>query len=99
MSKRETEALIKLVKLNNLYNKMFCLQMFPTALITGNTHILKPSERDPGATMFMMQLAQDAGFPDGTVNVIHGAHAGFCFFNVLKITDFQPCFVLKFTFN
>lgn len=50
--------------------------MFPMALITGNTHVLKPSERDPGATMFMMQLVQDAGFPDGTVNVIHGAHDG-----------------------
>lgn len=54
--------------------------MFPMALITGNTHVLKPSERDPGATMFMMKLVQDAGFPDGTVNVIHGAHDGkdFC---------------------
>ncbi|XP_060573404.1 probable methylmalonate-semialdehyde dehydrogenase [acylating], mitochondrial isoform X1 [Ruditapes philippinarum] len=54
---------------------MIPLWMFPMALITGNTHVMKPSERDPGATMFMMQLAQDAGFPDGTVNVIHGAHA------------------------
>ena len=49
------------------------------ALITGNTHVMKPSERDPGATMFMMQLAQDAGFPDGTVNVIQGAHDGIDF--------------------
>ena len=53
--------------------------MFPMALITGNTHVMKPSERDPGATMFMMQLAQDAGFPDGTVNVIQGAHDGIDF--------------------
>jgi hypothetical protein len=61
--------------------------MFPMALITGNTHVMKPSERDPGATMFMMQLAQDAGFPDGTVNVIHGAHAGFFIFSsILTIT-------------
>ncbi|KAL4238119.1 Methylmalonate-semialdehyde dehydrogenase [acylating] mitochondrial [Mactra antiquata] len=53
---------------------MIPLWMFPTALITGNTMVVKPSERDPGAVMFMMQLLQDAGFPDGTVNVIHGAH-------------------------
>ena len=50
--------------------------MFPTALITGNTMVVKPSERDPGALMFLMQLAQDAGFPDGTVNVLHGARNG-----------------------
>lgn len=54
---------------------MIPLWMFPMALITGNTQVLKPSERDPGATMFMMKLVQDAGFPDGTVNVIHGAHS------------------------
>ncbi|WAR18516.1 MMSA-like protein [Mya arenaria] len=53
---------------------MIPLWMFPTALITGNTMVLKPSERDPGCTMLLMQLMQDAGFPDGCVNVIHGAH-------------------------
>ncbi|XP_052275637.1 methylmalonate-semialdehyde dehydrogenase [acylating], mitochondrial-like isoform X3 [Dreissena polymorpha] len=53
---------------------MIPLWMFPVALITGNTQVLKPSERDPGATMFLVKLAQDAGFPDGAVNVIHGAH-------------------------
>jgi len=35
---------------------------------------MKPSERDPGATMILMELANEAGFPPGTVNVIHGAH-------------------------
>lgn len=53
---------------------MIPLWMFPVALITGNTMVVKPSERDPGALMRLAQLAQDAGFPDGTVNVIHGAH-------------------------
>lgn len=48
--------------------------MFPMALITGNTSLMKPSERDPGATMMLAQMAQDAGFPDGTINIIHGAH-------------------------
>ena len=52
------------------------LQMFPMALITGNTMVVKPSERDPGATMFMMNLVNEAGFPKGTVNVIHGARDG-----------------------
>ena len=50
--------------------------MFPMALITGNTMVVKPSERDPGACMFMMNLLNEAGFPKGTVNVIHGAHGG-----------------------
>lgn len=44
------------------------------ATITGNTLILKPSERDPGAAMILAELVQKAGFPDGVVNVIHGAH-------------------------
>ena len=46
--------------------------MFPMALVCGNTMILKPSERNPGSTMFIMKLAQEAGVPKGCVNVIHG---------------------------
>jgi len=38
--------------------------------------VLKPSERDPGAVMILMELANEAGFPPGTVNVIHGQHEG-----------------------
>lgn len=49
------------------------LQMFPMALVCGNTMILKPSERNPGSTMFIMKLAQEAGIPDGCINVIHGS--------------------------
>ena len=48
--------------------------MFPMALATGNTMLLKPSERDPGATMMLMELVREAGYPPGVVNVIHGAH-------------------------
>lgn len=48
--------------------------MFPLAVVCGNTFILKPSERVPGATMMLAKLAQDAGLPDGVLNVIHGAH-------------------------
>ena len=48
--------------------------MFPVAVVCGNTYIMKPSERVPGATMLLAKLAQDAGLPDGVLNVIHGAH-------------------------
>lgn len=48
--------------------------MFPVSLVCGNTMLLKPSERDPGATMMLMELCCEAGFPAGTVNVIHGQH-------------------------
>jgi len=38
--------------------------------------VLKPSERDPGAPMIIMELMNEAGFPPGTINVIHGQHEG-----------------------
>lgn len=53
---------------------MIPLWMFPMALVCGNTQVVKPSERDPGACMMLMELANEAGFPRGTVNVIQGAH-------------------------
>ena len=46
--------------------------MFPVAIVCGNTYVFKPSERVPGATMLLVKLLQDAGCPDGVVNVIHG---------------------------
>lgn len=52
---------------------MIPLWMFPLSIACGNTFILKPSERDPGASMFLAQLAKEAGIPDGVLNVIHGA--------------------------
>lgn len=51
---------------------MIPLWTIPLATITGNTLILKPSERDPGAAMILAELAQQAGFPDGVINIIHG---------------------------
>lgn len=53
---------------------MIPLWMFPMALIAGNTSIIKPSEKDPGATMMLMELLNEAGCPPGVVNVIHGSH-------------------------
>lgn len=46
--------------------------MFPMAIATGNTFILKPSERDPSAALFMARLLKEAGLPDGVFNVIQG---------------------------
>jgi malonate-semialdehyde dehydrogenase (acetylating)/methylmalonate-semialdehyde dehydrogenase len=49
--------------------------MFPVAIATGNTFILKPSERDPSAALFMADLLTQAGLPDGVFNVIQGDKA------------------------
>jgi malonate-semialdehyde dehydrogenase (acetylating)/methylmalonate-semialdehyde dehydrogenase len=48
---------------------MIPLWMFPLAIVTGNTFILKPSERDPGACMILAKLLQQAGLPDGVLQV------------------------------
>jgi malonate-semialdehyde dehydrogenase (acetylating)/methylmalonate-semialdehyde dehydrogenase len=48
--------------------------MFPMAIATGNTSLIKPSERTPGATMLLAELAQEAGLPKGVLNVLHGGH-------------------------
>ncbi|CAL1545790.1 unnamed protein product [Lymnaea stagnalis] len=53
---------------------MIPLWMFPMAIVCGNTSVMKPSERDPGATMILMELCREAGLPPGVVNVIHGRH-------------------------
>jgi malonate-semialdehyde dehydrogenase (acetylating)/methylmalonate-semialdehyde dehydrogenase len=44
------------------------------ALATGNTLILKPSERTPGASLILAELAKEAGIPDGVLQIVHGAH-------------------------
>ncbi|KAI5741918.1 hypothetical protein M8J77_001164 [Diaphorina citri] len=53
---------------------MIPLWMFPVAIACGNTHVIKPSERDPGACMMLVDMLTQAGCPPGVVNVIHGAH-------------------------
>ncbi|KAF2154635.1 Methylmalonate-semialdehyde dehydrogenase [Myriangium duriaei CBS 260.36] len=52
---------------------MIPLWSIPIATVTGNTLIVKPSERDPGAMMILAELIEKAGFPPGVVNVIHGS--------------------------
>ena len=51
---------------------MIPLWMFPMAIATGNTFVLKPSEQDPLVTMRLVELALEAGVPPGVLNVIHG---------------------------
>ncbi|HHD7495647.1 TPA: CoA-acylating methylmalonate-semialdehyde dehydrogenase [Klebsiella oxytoca] len=51
---------------------MVPLWMIPMALATGNTFVLKPSERDPSASLFIAQLFKEAGLPDGVLNVVQG---------------------------
>ncbi len=51
---------------------MVPMWMYPVAIACGNTFILKPSERDPSAPMLAWQLFQEAGFPDGVFNIVHG---------------------------
>ncbi|MBV5721419.1 CoA-acylating methylmalonate-semialdehyde dehydrogenase [Pseudomonas aeruginosa] len=51
---------------------MIPLWMFPMAIATGNTFVLKPSEQDPMVTMRLAELALEAGVPPGVLNVIHG---------------------------
>ncbi|MBB2926125.1 CoA-acylating methylmalonate-semialdehyde dehydrogenase [Paraburkholderia silvatlantica] len=46
--------------------------MFPVALAAGCTFVLKPSERDPSASLFMARLLKEAGLPDGVFNVVQG---------------------------
>ena len=51
---------------------MIPLWMFPMAIATGNTFVLKPSEQDPMVTMRLVELALEAGVPPGVLNVVHG---------------------------
>jgi malonate-semialdehyde dehydrogenase (acetylating) / methylmalonate-semialdehyde dehydrogenase len=54
---------------------MVPLWMHPVAIATGNTFILKPSERDPSASLILAELWQRAGLPDGVLNVVQGDKA------------------------
>ncbi len=51
---------------------MVPLWMWPLAVVTGNTFVLKPSERTPSASLFMAELALEAGLPPGVLNVVNG---------------------------
>jgi malonate-semialdehyde dehydrogenase (acetylating)/methylmalonate-semialdehyde dehydrogenase len=51
---------------------MVPLWFFPIAIAAGNTVVLKPSEKDPSAAIWMAELFKEAGLPDGVFNVVHG---------------------------
>jgi len=51
---------------------MVPLWMYPLAITLGNTFVLKPSEKVPGATNILIDLLKQSGVPDGVVNVVHG---------------------------
>lgn len=51
---------------------MVPMWMFPIAIACGNTFVLKPSERDPTASMMLAELWAEAGLPEGVFNVAHG---------------------------
>ncbi|MEQ9689082.1 MAG: CoA-acylating methylmalonate-semialdehyde dehydrogenase, partial [Bauldia litoralis] len=51
---------------------MVPMWMYPVAIACGNTFILKPSEKDPSASMVIYELFREAGFPDGVLNIVHG---------------------------
>ncbi len=51
---------------------MVPMWMWPVAIACGNTFVLKPSERDPSASMLVARWLAEAGLPDGVFNVLHG---------------------------
>jgi malonate-semialdehyde dehydrogenase (acetylating)/methylmalonate-semialdehyde dehydrogenase len=51
---------------------MVPMWMHPVAIACGNTFVLKPSERDPSASMLVAELWAEAGLPDGVFNIVHG---------------------------
>ncbi|XP_038681598.1 methylmalonate-semialdehyde dehydrogenase [acylating], mitochondrial [Tripterygium wilfordii] len=53
---------------------MIPLWMFPIAVTCGNTFVLKPSEKDPGASVILAELAMEAGLPNGVLNIVHGTN-------------------------
>jgi malonate-semialdehyde dehydrogenase (acetylating)/methylmalonate-semialdehyde dehydrogenase len=51
---------------------MVPMWMWAPALACGNTFVLKPSEKDPSASLYVAELLKEAGLPDGVFNVVHG---------------------------
>ena len=51
---------------------MVPMWFFPIAIASGNTVVVKPSEKDPSSTNLVAQMLKDAGLPDGVFNVVHG---------------------------
>ncbi|XP_021838775.1 methylmalonate-semialdehyde dehydrogenase [acylating], mitochondrial-like isoform X1 [Spinacia oleracea] len=59
---------------NSNFSAMVPLWMFLVAITCGNTFVLKPSEKNPGASMKLAELTIEAGLPDGVLNIVHGGN-------------------------
>ncbi|MCU1584778.1 MAG: CoA-acylating methylmalonate-semialdehyde dehydrogenase [Microbacteriaceae bacterium] len=70
-STREPLGVVGIISPFN-FPAMVPLWFFPLAIAAGNTVVLKPSEKDPSASVWMAKLFQEAGLPDGVLNVLHG---------------------------
>ena len=53
---------------------MIPLWTLPVALACGNTYVMKPSEKTPGAMTLIAKLLKESGLPDGVLNIVHGGH-------------------------
>ncbi len=70
-SKREPLGVVGIISPFN-FPVMVPMWFFPIAIAAGNAVILKPSEKDPSASVWMARLWQEAGLPDGVFNVLQG---------------------------
>ncbi|MDX6740181.1 CoA-acylating methylmalonate-semialdehyde dehydrogenase [Actinocorallia sp. A-T 12471] len=70
-SKRQPLGVVAVISPFN-FPAMVPMWFFPLAIATGNTVVLKPSEKDPGAALWIARLWREAGLPDGVFNVLQG---------------------------
>ncbi|MEU0465281.1 CoA-acylating methylmalonate-semialdehyde dehydrogenase [Amycolatopsis sp. NPDC006131] len=70
-SKRDPLGVVGIISPFN-FPAMVPMWFFPIAIAAGNTVVLKPSEKDPSASVWLARLWQEAGLPDGVFNVLHG---------------------------
>jgi malonate-semialdehyde dehydrogenase (acetylating)/methylmalonate-semialdehyde dehydrogenase len=70
-SKRDPLGVVGIISPFN-FPAMVPMWFFPIAIAAGNTVVLKPSEKDPSASLWIAQLWKEAGLPDGVFNVLQG---------------------------
>src|SRR5688572_5302523 len=70
-SKRQPLGVVGIISPFN-FPAMVPMWFYPVAIATGNTVVLKPSEKDPSAAIWMARKLREAGLPDGVFNVVHG---------------------------
>lgn len=70
-SKRDPLGVVGIISPFN-FPAMVPMWFFPIAIAAGNTVVLKPSEKDPSAALWLARLWQEAGLPDGVFNVLQG---------------------------